>query len=216
MSISDNARTIISTIPSSVTLVAATKNRTLEEIKQAIDAGITIIGENYVQEAEEKYGELKGRVKFHLIGHLQKNKVKRALNIFDMIQTIDSPELAEEISRRAEKPVDVLIEINIGKEPDKTGVMPEESVNLIKEISKLNNIKIKGLMAMAPYFKNPEEIKPYFREMKKLFYKIKELNIENVEMKILSMGMSDSYKIAIEEGANMVRLGTVIFGKKAL
>src|SRR3989344_7406486 len=141
MSISDNARTIISTIPSSVTLVAATKNRTLEEIKQAIDAGITIIGENYVQEAEEKYGELKGRVKFHLIGHLQKNKVKRALNIFDMIQTIDSPELAEEISRRAEKPVDVLIEINIGKEPDKTGVMPEESVNLIKEISKLNNIK---------------------------------------------------------------------------
>src|SRR3989344_8109183 len=109
MSISDNARTIISTIPSSVTLVAATKNRTLEEIKQAIDAGITIIGENYVQEAEKKYHELKGKVKFHLIGHLQTNKIKKALKIFDMIQTLDSLKLAEEIEKTAEKPIDVLI-----------------------------------------------------------------------------------------------------------
>jgi len=215
MSIKENIKKIKAEIPSHVALMAATKTRTIDEIKQAIDAGITIIGENYVQEAEKKYHELKGKVKFHLIGHLQTNKIKKALKIFDMIQTLDSLKLAEEIEKTAEKPIDVLIEINIGKELNKTGVMPENTISLIKEISKLKNIKIKGLMAMAPYFDDAEKTRPYFREMKKLFEEIRKLEVQNVEMETLSMGMSDSYKIAIEEGSNMVRLGTIIFGKRA-
>src|SRR3989338_2503703 len=181
MSIKENIKKIKAEIPSHVALMAATKTRTIDEIKQAIDAGITIIGENYVQEAEKKYHELKGKVKFHLIGHLQTNKIKKALKIFDMIQTLDSLKLAEEIEKTAEKPIDVLIEINIGKELNKTGVMPENTISLIKEISKLKNIKIKGLMAMAPYFDDAEKTRPYFREMKKLFEEIRKLEVQNVE-----------------------------------
>ncbi len=216
MSIKENIEKMRAKIPSDVTLIAATKTRAIDDIKQAIDAGIDIIGENYAQEAETKYRELKGKVKFHLIGHLQTNKVKRALKIFDMIQTIDSLKLAKEIDKEAEKQIEVLIEINIGKEPNKTGVMPEKAIELVKDVSKLNNIRIKGLMTMAPYFKDAEKTRSYFKEMKALFEEIKTLKIKNIEMKILSMGMSHSYKIAIEEGANMVRLGTIIFGKMVL
>lgn len=214
MSIRENIEKIKKEIPDNITLVAATKTKTVDEIKEAIDAGITIIGENYVQEAEKKFNELKGNVKFHCIGHLQTNKVKKALKIFDMIETVDSLKLAEEIGKRAEKVMPVLIEVNVGKEATKTGCNPEDVIMLVKEISKLEKIKILGLMTMAPYFDNPEKDRPYFRELKKLFEKIRSLNIENVNMKILSMGMTDSYKIAIEEGSNMVRIGTKIFGKR--
>ncbi len=216
MDIKKNIKKIINETPSNIITVAATKTRTTDEIKQAIDAGITIIGENYVREAEEKYKVLKGKVKFHLIGHLQTNKVKKALKIFDIIQTLDSLRLAEEINKVAEKPIDCLVEVNIGKEMSKTGVMPEKVIDFIKEISKLNNIKINGLMTMAPYFKDVEKTRPYFKEMKKLFDSINKLSINNVDMKILSMGMSHSYNVAIEEGANMIRLGTAIFGEKDL
>ncbi|MBW2980927.1 YggS family pyridoxal phosphate-dependent enzyme [Candidatus Woesearchaeota archaeon] len=212
MSIKENIEKIKSELPKGITLVAATKTRSVSEIKEAIGAGIGIIGENYVQEAEPKYNELKGKVKIHGIGHLQTNKIRKAVEIFDMIETVDSVKVAKEIDKRTDKVMPILIEVNIAKESSKTGVMPEESIKLISEISKLKKIKIKGLMTMAPYFDDPEKDRPYFKEMKRLFDKIKSMNISNVDMEILSMGMSDSYKIAIEEGATMVRIGTKIFG----
>lgn len=213
----NNIEKIKQELSSNIKLIVATKTRSIEEIKQAIEAGIGIIGENYVQEAERKFEALKGKVKFHCIGHLQTNKIKKAVEIFDMIQTVDSVKIAKEIDKRCgdiRKIMLILVEINSGKEPNKEGVMPEDAINLIKYISKLENVKIKGLMTMAPYFDNPEKDRPYFRLTKKLFNEIKSLNIPNVDMEILSMGMSDSYKIAIEEGTNMVRIGTKIFGPR--
>jgi len=215
--IKQNIAKIQKELPSDVKLVAAVKTRTIDEIKQAIQAGIEIIGENYVQEAEE-IKELKGKVKIHCIGHLQTNKVKKAVEIFDMIETVDSIKIAKEIDKRCEdinKIMPILIEVNSGKESNKDGCMPEDIKPLIKEISQLKNIKIKGLMTMAPYFKDVEKDRPYFKLTKKLFDEIKTLNISGVGMEILSMGMTHSYKIAIEEGANMVRIGTKIFGGKA-
>lgn len=213
----NNIEKIKQELPSNIKLIVATKTRSIDEIKQAIEAGIGIIGENYVQEAEKKFEALKGKVKFHCIGHLQTNKIKKAVEIFDMIQTVDSVKIAKEIDKRCGdmgKIMPILVEINSGEEPNKEGVMPEDAINLIKYISKLKNVKIKGLMTMAPYFDNPEKDRPYFRLTKKLFNEIKSLNIPNVDMEILSMGMSDSYKIAIEEGTNMVRIGTKIFGPR--
>ena len=218
MSISDNIFSIKKEIPKEVELVAAAKTRSVDDIKQAIESGIKIIGENYVQEAEKKLQALKGAVKFHCIGHLQTNKVKEAVEIFDMIQTVDSVKIAKEINKRCgklKKTMPILIEVNSGKEPNKDGVMPEDIIPLIKEISQLKNIKIKGLMTMAPYFENPEKDRPYFRLTKGLFDKIKTLNIPNINMEILSMGMTHSYKVAIEEGANMIRIGTKLFGERA-
>ena len=213
----NNIEKIKQELSSNIKLIVATKTRSIDEIKQAIEAGIGIIGENYVQEAERKFEALKGKVKFHCIGHLQTNKIKKAVEIFDMIQTVDSVEIAKEIDKRCgdiRKIMPILVEINSGKEPNKEGVMPEDAINLIKYISRLRNVKIKGLMTMAPYFDNPEKDRLYFRLTKKLFNEIKSLNIPNVDMEILSMGMSDSYKIAIEEGTNMVRIGTKIFGSR--
>jgi len=218
MSIDNNIKEIKKELSPNITIIAATKTHSVDEIKQAVKAGITTIGENYIQEAEKKYPKLKGKVKFHCIGHLQKNKVKKAVEIFDMIQTVDSLSIAKEINKRCkniDKVMPILIEVNSGKEPNKDGIMPEDAENLIKEISNLKNIKIKGLMTMAPFFKDPEKNRPYFKLTKKLFDKIKILNIPNVDMEILSMGMSHSYKIAIEEGANRVRIGTKIFGERA-
>jgi len=151
------------------------------------------------------------------LGHLQKNKVKRAVKIFDMIETVDSYNLAKEISERCSqisKMMPVLIEVNSGKEKQKFGVFPEDVLNLIKEISDFSNIKIIGLMTMGPRFGNPEDSRPYFIETRKIFEKIKGLNLPNIEMRYLSMGMTNSYQIAIEEKANMVRIGTLIFGKR--
>jgi len=189
---------------------AATKTRSVEEIKEAISAGITIIGENYVQEAEDKFKELKGKVKIHCIGHLQTNKVKKAVEIFDMIETVDSLKIAKEIDKKTSKVMPILIEVNSGKEKSKNGCMPEDVEKLVEECSKLKNIKVKGLMTMAPYFEDPEKDRPYFKETKKLFDNLK----EKYDLSILSMGMSHSYKVAIEEGATMVRLGTIIFGSR--
>ncbi len=218
MSIRENIEKIKKELPSSIKLIAATKTHSVDEIKQAIKAGIEIIGENYVQEAEKKFKELKKEIQIHCIGHLQKNKVKKAAELFDMIQTVDSVKIAKEIDKRCKslnKTMPILIEINSGKEANKDGAMPENTEKLIKDISTLSNIKIKGLMTMAPYFQDAEKDRPYFKLTKKLFDKIKALNIKNVDMGILSMGMSHSYKIAIEEGANMIRIGTKIFGERS-
>jgi len=217
MSIKNNIKAIKKELPNNIKLVAATKTRSIDEIKQAVEAGINIIGENYVLEAEEKYKELKGKVKFHCIGHLQTNKVKKAVEIFDMIQTVDSIKIAKEIDERCnnlKKTMPILIEINSGKEKNKAGIAPKDTEKLIKEISTLKNIKIKGLMTMAPFFKDPEKDRPYFKLTKDLFDNIKEKHIPNVDMETLSMGMTHSYKVAIKEGANMIRIGSKIFGSR--
>jgi len=216
--IEENVKRILGELPAGVELVAAAKTRTPEDILQAVEAGIKIIGENYVQEAREAFELVGRRVKWHFIGHLQRNKVKKAIEIFDMIETLDSPELAAEIDKRcsqAGKIMPVLIEINSGREKQKFGVLPEDAEVLIKTVAELKSIKIKGLMTMGPAFGNPEDARPYFIKTKKLFDKTKALDFPGVEMKCLSMGMTNSYRVAIEEGANMVRIGTKIFGPRS-
>ena len=216
--IEENVKKILDELPENVELVAAAKARTSEEIEEAIEAGIKIVGENYIQEAQRAWAVIGKKVKWHFIGHLQKNKVKKAVKIFDMIETVDSYDLAQEINKRCSqisKMMPVLIEVNSGKEKQKFGVFPEDVLNLIKEISDFSNIKVIGLMTMGPRFGNPEDSRPYFIETRKIFEKIKALNLPRVEMKYLSMGMTNSYQIAIEEKANMVRIGTLIFGKRS-
>ncbi len=209
--IRNNIQNILSGLPGHVELVAAAKSRSIEEILEAIEAGVKIVGENYTQEAEEKFSVIGSKVKWHFIGHLQKNKVKKAVRIFDMIETIDSVEIASSIDKACaeiKKVMPVLIEVNSGKELNKSGALPEDVESLIKDLLGFKNIKLSGLMTMGPMLKNPEDYRPYFRETKKLFDKIK----STLDIKYLSMGMSDSYRIAIQEGANLVRIGTAIFG----
>jgi pyridoxal phosphate enzyme (YggS family) len=209
----DNIQKILNGLPGHVELVAAAKGRRSEEILEAIDGGVKIIGENYIQEAEEKFKKIGTKVRWHFIGHLQKNKVKKAVKIFDMIETVDSGEIAEainEASAQANKIMPVLIEVNSGLEENKSGVLPLNVKTLIKDISGLRNIKVMGLMTMGPLLKNSEDYRPYFQETKKLFDNIK----LTVNIRYLSMGMSDSYHVAIQEGANLVRIGTAIFGPR--
>jgi len=215
--IKENIKKILNNLPKNVDLVAAAKTRTPKEIEEAIEAGVKIIGENYIQEAQKAFEVIGRKVRWHFIGHLQKNKVKRAVKIFDMIETVDSYPLAHEINERCkqiDKIMPILIEINSGREKQKFGIFPEEALDLVQEVSSLPQIKIMGLMTMGPRFGNPEDSRPYFIETRKIFEKIKALNLPNVEMKYLSMGMTNSYQIAIEEKANMVRIGTLIFGKR--
>jgi pyridoxal phosphate enzyme (YggS family) len=204
-------------IPDYVTLVAAAKTRTAEEIREAIDAGIEIIGENYVQEAEKIINALGDQAKWHMLGHLQRNKVKKAVLLFDMIETMDSWRLAELIDQRCApigKTMPVLVEINSGREANKTGVFPDEVDDLIRRLAGLRHIHVQGLMTMGPRFGDPEDARPFFRETKKAFDRIAAAGIPNIEMHYLSMGMSNSYEVAIEEGSNMVRIGTRLFGSR--
>lgn len=216
LGIKQNVEKILSELPAGVELVAAAKTKTPEEIREAIDAGVKIVGENYVQEAIEARNV--GRnVRWHFIGHLQTNKVKKAVGIFDMIETVDSAELAREIDRncgKIGKIMPVLIEVNSGGEPQKYGVLFKDVLDLVKEISGLKSIKIEGLMTMGPVTGNAEDARAYFARTKKLFDEIKSTGIMGIEMKYLSMGMTASYHVAIEEGANLVRIGTGIFGER--
>ena len=217
MGIRENVQQLLKELPGGVELVVATKARTAEEVLQAVDSGIKIVGENYVQEAERIYPVVGNKAKWHMIGHLQKNKVKKAVRLFDMIETVDSVDIAREIDKRCAqigKVMPVLVEINSGREKQKSGVLPENAEPLIKEISSLPNIKVKGLMTMGPRFGNPEDSRPYFITTRKIFDRIKALELPNIEMRYLSMGMTNSYPIALEEGANMVRIGTKIFGER--
>jgi len=212
--IRENVQQLLAELPSGVELVAAAKGRTAKEVLEAVNAGIRIIGENYVQEAEKDYSVIENRARWHLIGYLQKNKVKKAVRLFDMIQTVDSIEIAQEIDKRCAqigKVMPVLVEINSGREKQKSGVLPEDAEDLITAISGLPNIKVMGLMTMGPRFGDPEESRPYFVTTRKIFDRIKAIELPNVEMRYLSMGMTNSYRVALEEGANMVRLGTKIF-----
>jgi len=215
--IEQNVRQILCELPKDVQLVAAAKTRKPEEVLRAVESGVEAIGENYVQEAERAYEMIGNKAKWHFIGHLQKNKVKTAVRIFDMIETVDSPEIAGEIDKRCAqigKIMPVLVEINSGREKQKSGVLPENTEQLIREISSLKNIRVMGLMTMGPRFGNPEDSRPYFVETKKIFNMIKKLNLPNIEMRYLSMGMTNSYRIALEEMANIVRIGSKIFGER--
>lgn len=215
--IKQNVKRILSELPDGVQLLAAAKSREPREILEAVKAGIRIVGENYVQEAERAYEVVGNRVEWHFIGHLQKNKVKKAVGLFNMIETVDSTEIAREIDKRCAqigKTMPVLIEINSGREKQKAGVYPEDTEQLITEISTLENIRVMGVMTMGPQFGNPEDSRPYFVETKKIFDRIRELKLPRVEMNYLSMGMTNSYQIALEEGANLIRIGSKIFGER--
>ena len=218
MTIKQNVKQMLSELPDAIQLVAAAKTRKPQEIREATEAGIRIIGENYVQEAERAYEVVGNKAEWHFIGHLQKNKVKKAVEIFDMIETVDSVEMAREIDKRCAqigKTMPVLIEINSGREKQKAGVYPEDAEQLVAEVATLKNIRVMGLMTMGPRFGNPEDSRPYFVETRNIFNRIKKLNLPHVEMKYLSMGMTNSYQIALEEGANIVRIGSKIFGERA-
>ena len=228
MSISTNYVKIRQEIPKGVTIVLSVKTRTVEQIEEAVYAGVTDIGQNYVQEAGQMYSSLQkkaAKVRWHMIGHLQKNKINKALRIFDVIQTVDSLEKAAAIDKRVEratkKIVPVYIEINIGSEFSKAGIKPAEHKTfdeymekLAVDMSALSHLRLTGLMTMGPRFGDPEDVRPYFRRTRKIFERIKGIDLPNVDMKYLSMGMTNSYKVAIEEGSNMIRIGTAIFGKR--
>jgi pyridoxal phosphate enzyme (YggS family) len=203
--------------PSEVTLIAVSKTKPLEDLKEAYDAGARDFGENKVQELIAKMPNLPSDIRWHMIGHLQRNKVKYIAGEVELIHSVDSFRLAEEINIQAKRKkiiIPALIEINIGDEESKFGVRPDEAKELCKEISELDSIHIEGLMTVAPAADDPEKVRRYFRKMHELFLDIKSENIDNVEMKILSMGMTNDYKVAIEEGSTMVRVGTGIFGAR--
>jgi len=206
--------------PDSVTIVAVSKGRSVEGIREALEAGITDIGENRIQEALLKYNRLMtndyrlSTIKWHMVGHLQTNKVKDAVKIFDLIQSVDSARLAAEIDKQAakiNKIQDILIEIKTSAEATKSGIKPDDATEVIKEIAKFKNINIKGLMTIAPIVASPEETRPYFRKLREIKNSINRQRITNNELTILSMGMTDDFEIAIEEGSTMVRLGRAIF-----
>ena len=215
--IKENVDKILRELPDGVKLEAACKTRSPEEITEAIEAGVEIIGENYVQEAEEAFRVIGDKAKWHFIGHLQKNKVRKAVKIFDMIETVDSIKLAEELDKACAvigKTMSILVEINSGKEDQKFGVLPEKTEGLIIKLAAMAHIKVMGLMTMGPLTGNPEDARVYFKETKKIFEEVKKKDFPGVEMRYLSMGMSHSYKLAIEEGANIIRIGTKIFGER--
>lgn len=216
--IKDNVQRILKEIPEGVELIAVVKGRPLEKVLEAVDSGIKTLGINYVKDANRLYPVLERRVIWHYIGiaRLEKHDLLRRkyLEIFDMIETVDSVELTQDIDRRCSqigKIMPILIEVNIAGETQKSGIMPEDVESLIMRVSKFSNIKVMGLMTMGPLVENPEELRPYFRKVKEIFDYIRGLEIPNIEMRYLSMGMSDSYRIAIEEGANIVRIGTKLF-----
>ena len=208
---------ILQKLPKGVQLVGAAKTRTPQEILEAIEGGLKIVGENYVQEAEQAFELIGHKVQWHMIGHLQTNKVKKAVKVFDMIQTLGSVKLAEELQRCCERigsTMPVLIEINSGEESQKSGVLPADAISLHKEVSVLERVRIMGLMTMGPFSLDPEDSRLPFRRTKEIFDTLQEMSIPRVEMKYLSMGMSSSYQVAIDEGANMVRIGTKLFGER--
>lgn len=228
MSIRENYTRLREEIPQNVTILVSCKTRTGEQVEEAIDAGVTDIGENYVQEAGSLRSSLEGKakeVRWHMIGHLQTNKINKALRIFDVVQTVDSLQKATAIDKRVEKAtkktVPVYIEINIGNENSKAGIKPQEHEpfeeyieKLVRDMSTLSHLRLEGLMTMGPRFGDPEAVRPYFRRTRKVFERIRSLNLSHVDMKYLSMGMTNSYRVAIEEGSNMVRIGTAVFGKR--
>jgi len=200
-----------------VTLIAVSKTKPVEMLQEIYDENIRDFGENKVQELCDKFDILPKNIRWHMIGHLQRNKVKYIVGKVELIHSVDTYRLAEEINIQAKKQnviVPILVEVNIAHEESKFGISAEDAILLVEEISKLENIRIKGLMTIAPYVENPEDNRLYFRKIKQLSVDITNKNIDNVFMEILSMGMTGDYMVAIEEGATMVRVGTGIFGER--
>lgn len=203
--------------PREVTLVAVSKTKPVEMLQEAYDAGVREFGENKVQEIDAKYDRLPRDIHWHMIGHLQRNKVKYIVDKVAMIHSVDSLRLAEAIDKEAQKKnvvVPILIEVNVAEEDSKFGLSLEEVTSLVESISKLSNVRIQGLMTVAPFVEDPEENREVFRSLKKLSVDIAAKNINNVTMSVLSMGMTNDYQVAIEEGATIVRVGTGIFGAR--
>jgi len=200
----------------SIRLIAVSKTMPAEVVKEAIEAGVTDLGENYIQEAREKVNTLAAfDVTWHYIGHLQSNKAKYAVRLFDLIHSVDSRKLAQELNKYAqknEKIQSILIQVNVAKEESKSGVYVENTIELLNNIGQLANISVKGLMTMPPYFNAPEKVRPFFAALRELRDQIRAAGIPNVAMDELSMGMTGDFEAAIEEGATMVRIGTAIFG----
>lgn len=201
-----------------ITLIAVSKTKPVEMLLEAYQEGCRDFGENKVQEILDKYDRMPADTRFHMIGHLQRNKVKYIVDKVVMIHSVDSLRLAEEISREALKHgvcMDILIEVNVAGEESKFGVTPEETEGLIRQIALLPSLRVKGLMTIAPYVENPEENRIYFHKLRQLAVDIMSQNIDNVNVEVLSMGMTGDYQVAIEEGATCVRVGTGIFGGRS-
>ena len=203
--------------PEEVTLIAVSKTKPVEMLQQAYDAGARCFGENKVQEIMDKYPCLPEDIKWHMIGHLQRNKVKYIVDKVAMIHSVDSLRLAEAIEQEAKKQnvkVPVLIEVNVAGEESKFGLKPEEVLPFLETVSNFEHLQVKGLMTIAPYVENPEENRQIFRQLKKISVDIDQKNINNINMSVLSMGMTGDYQVAVQEGATMVRVGTGIFGDR--
>ncbi len=203
--------------PEEIKLLAAAKSQTVGLIQAAIAAGVRLIGENYVQEAEDKRKIISEPAEWHMIGHLQSNKVKVALNIFDLIQSLDGLALALELDKegkKKDKTVRTMIEVNLGDEASKSGVGQDKVAELLKRVGDLSYVRVEGLMAVPPFKENPDEVRPYFRALKDLQVELQCLQISNVNLNQLSMGMTHDYLIAVEEGATIVRIGTALFGPR--
>ncbi len=206
--------------PEDITLVSVTKTFDIDTIEASLGFGVYEIAENKVQEIEKKFPQLKNDIRKHMIGHLQRNKVKKVIDMVDMIQSVDSIRLLDEInkcSKNAGKITELLIQVNIGEEEQKYGFKESELEKAIEHASKLEHIKVLGFMAMAPFFEDAEKTRVYFKNMKSIFERFSNLSYnDKIEIKYLSMGMSGDFEIAIEEGANMIRVGSSIYGKRGL
>ena len=201
----------------SIKLLAAAKSQDVERIRAAIAAGVSLIGENYVQEAQAAKAKISEAAEWHMIGHLQRNKVKNAIALFDLIESLDSIALARELDkegRKAGKRVRTLVEVNLAGEESKTGIGKDQVFDLLQEASKLTHLTVEGLMTVPPFRENPEDERPYFRELRELLCRMQELRLPNMDLKELSMGMSQDYPVAVEEGATIVRIGTALFGPR--
>lgn len=206
--------------PESVRLVAVSKTVSAGRVREAVDAGVTVLGENYIQEASEKISALSDcNVSWHFIGHLQSNKAKYAVRLFDLIHTVDSLKLANELNRQAaniNKIQNILVQVNIGNEESKSGTSAEELQTLLREIGRLTHLSVKGLMTIPPFYDEAEKVRPFFSAIRELQNQIKSAAIPNISMDELSMGMSGDFETAIEEGATLVRIGTAVFGERNL
>lgn len=201
----------------SIRILAAAKAQDPDLIRAAIRAGVSLVGENYVQEAEAAKRSISAAAEWHMIGHLQRNKCKAAVALFDLIESLDSIALARELDkqgRNATKEVRAFVEINLGGEEGKTGVAKDHLLALLEEAATLAHLRIEGLMVVPPLRDDPEDARPYFRQLKETLYRMRELRLPNIDLKELSMGMSHDYPVAIEEGATIVRIGTALFGPR--
>lgn len=200
-----------------IKLLGAAKAQSIDVIHAAVAAGVTLIGENYVQEAKEKMARISQSVEWHMIGHLQRNKAKAAVELFDVIESLDNLALARELDREGRKQgktVRVFIEVNLGGEESKSGIAKNQVASLLEEAAKLSHLLVEGLMTVPPFHENLEEVRPYFRELRELREKLDESHLPNIDLKELSMGMTHDYAVAVEEGATIVRIGTALFGPR--